>query len=242
MLPAFKLGADLVIAVDITADLENARDYTPRGGHHGPGQLDQGRGAGRARPAAWPTWSSSPRCKQVHWADFGDYDRCIAAGDEAATRGRCPGSAGLLRRERWLCPCCGRGGGRRLADLRLRRPTRRCAWSESRGRTRRTEATKPMAPEHVHLIGIGGTGMTALAGLLHSSGCRVTGSDGAALSADLDHPRRRWASRSARASTPAQPRARRPTSSSWATRSAGATPRSRRLLDRRPAPTRRCRA
>ena len=34
-----------------------------------------------------------------------------------------------------------------------------------------------MAREHVHLIGIGGTGMTALAGLLHDSGCRVTGSD-----------------------------------------------------------------
>jgi len=33
--------------------------------------------------------------------------------------------------------------------------------------------------EHVHLIGIGGTGMTSLAGLLHESGCRVTGSDGA---------------------------------------------------------------
>ncbi|MDX1389881.1 MAG: Mur ligase domain-containing protein, partial [Acidobacteriota bacterium] len=34
-----------------------------------------------------------------------------------------------------------------------------------------------MAKEHVHLIGIGGTGMAALAGLLHDSGCRVTGSD-----------------------------------------------------------------
>jgi len=32
--------------------------------------------------------------------------------------------------------------------------------------------------EWVHLIGVGGTGMTALAGLLHESGCRVTGSDG----------------------------------------------------------------
>jgi len=31
--------------------------------------------------------------------------------------------------------------------------------------------------EHIHLIGIGGTGMTALAGLLHEAGCRVTGSD-----------------------------------------------------------------
>ena len=32
--------------------------------------------------------------------------------------------------------------------------------------------------EHIHLIGIGGTGMTALAGLLSRTGCRVTGSDG----------------------------------------------------------------
>ena len=34
-----------------------------------------------------------------------------------------------------------------------------------------------MAAEHVHLIGIGGTGMSSLAGLLRDSGCRVTGSD-----------------------------------------------------------------
>ena len=33
------------------------------------------------------------------------------------------------------------------------------------------------APEHVHLLGIGGTGMSGLAGLLKESGCRVTGSD-----------------------------------------------------------------
>ncbi len=35
-----------------------------------------------------------------------------------------------------------------------------------------------MAREHIHLVGIGGTGMAALAGLLHDAGCRVTGSDG----------------------------------------------------------------
>jgi UDP-N-acetylmuramate: L-alanyl-gamma-D-glutamyl-meso-diaminopimelate ligase len=35
-----------------------------------------------------------------------------------------------------------------------------------------------MVREHVHLIGIGGTGMASLAGLLHEAGCRVTGSDG----------------------------------------------------------------
>jgi len=34
-----------------------------------------------------------------------------------------------------------------------------------------------MKPEHVHLIGIGGTGMASLAGLLQADGCRVTGSD-----------------------------------------------------------------
>ena len=34
-----------------------------------------------------------------------------------------------------------------------------------------------MAKEHVHLVGIGGTGMAGLAGLLHERGCRVTGSD-----------------------------------------------------------------
>jgi len=35
-----------------------------------------------------------------------------------------------------------------------------------------------MAKEHVHLIGIGGTGMASLAGLFHEAGCRVSGSDG----------------------------------------------------------------
>ena len=31
--------------------------------------------------------------------------------------------------------------------------------------------------EHVHFVAIGGTGMGALAGLLHGRGLRVTGSD-----------------------------------------------------------------
>jgi UDP-N-acetylmuramate: L-alanyl-gamma-D-glutamyl-meso-diaminopimelate ligase len=34
-----------------------------------------------------------------------------------------------------------------------------------------------VSQEHVHLIGVGGTGMSSLAGLLRESGCRVTGSD-----------------------------------------------------------------
>ena len=44
---------------------------------------------------------------------------------------------------------------------------------------RRGARGEEVAREHVHLIGIGGTGMTALAGLLDESGARVTGSDGA---------------------------------------------------------------
>jgi UDP-N-acetylmuramate: L-alanyl-gamma-D-glutamyl-meso-diaminopimelate ligase len=35
-----------------------------------------------------------------------------------------------------------------------------------------------VAKEHVHLIGIGGTGMASTAGLFQEAGCRVTGSDG----------------------------------------------------------------
>ena len=35
-----------------------------------------------------------------------------------------------------------------------------------------------MRREHVHLIGIGGTGMASAAGLFQEAGCRVTGSDG----------------------------------------------------------------
>lgn len=35
----------------------------------------------------------------------------------------------------------------------------------------------PESPGHVHLMGICGTGMSALAGLFHETGCRVTGSD-----------------------------------------------------------------
>ncbi|MEI8181673.1 MAG: Mur ligase family protein [Desulfomonile sp.] len=35
----------------------------------------------------------------------------------------------------------------------------------------------PNAPAHVHLMGIGGTGISALAGLFHSTGVRVSGSD-----------------------------------------------------------------
>jgi UDP-N-acetylmuramate: L-alanyl-gamma-D-glutamyl-meso-diaminopimelate ligase len=43
--------------------------------------------------------------------------------------------------------------------------------------TERISSLKTSQREHLHLLGIGGTGMTALAGLLQESGCRVTGSD-----------------------------------------------------------------
>ncbi|MBF8305594.1 MAG: hypothetical protein HW398_782, partial [Acidobacteria bacterium] len=36
----------------------------------------------------------------------------------------------------------------------------------------------PKPGARIHLIGVGGTAMSALAGLLHEAGYRVTGSDG----------------------------------------------------------------
>ena len=117
-LPAFALGADLVIAVDISADLENARDYT-RGTDImiRANSIKDAALTGHARRMA--DLVIEPAVKQVHWADFGDCDRCIEAGDEAATKAL-PRIRRLLRRERWLS-VLRPGRGRRAADLRLRR-------------------------------------------------------------------------------------------------------------------------
>jgi NTE family protein len=100
VIPAFLLGADVVIAVDITAGLEDAPN------------LDRGVDimvradaikdhtlVGHLRRFA--DLVIAPDVKQVHWADFGAYERCIAAGDEA-TRQALPRIRALLRRERFL--------------------------------------------------------------------------------------------------------------------------------------------
>jgi NTE family protein len=113
VVPAFALGADVVIAVDISADLENARDYS-RGSDImiRANSIKDAVLTGHARRMA--DLVIEPAVKQIHWADFGDCDRCIEAGDSAVTEAL-PRIRRLLRRERWLS-VLRRGRGRRLAD------------------------------------------------------------------------------------------------------------------------------
>lgn len=100
VMPAFLLGADLVVAVDITAGLQDVPNLK--------------RGVDimvRADAIKDSTLVShlrrmadlvvAPDVKSVHWADFGAYDRCITAGDEAA-QAAVPLIKSLLRRERIL--------------------------------------------------------------------------------------------------------------------------------------------
>jgi NTE family protein len=122
VLPAFMLGADVVIAVDITAELEDEREYD-RG-------VDIMIRANSIKDAALVENSRrtadiviEPAVKHVHWADFTDFERCIEAGEEAADR-MIPAIKKLLRRERWLSPLR-RGRGRKLADMQLKAALRR---------------------------------------------------------------------------------------------------------------------
>jgi NTE family protein len=116
VLPAYKLGADVVVAVDITADVDNGRGY--------------GRGVDimvRANSIKDATFVAhlrrlaqiviDPDVKKVHWADFGAYDRCIAAG-AAAARDAVPRIRQLLRHGK-LFSVLRPGLGRRLAELHL---------------------------------------------------------------------------------------------------------------------------
>jgi NTE family protein len=118
VVPAFKLGADLVVAVDIAADIDAAREY-----RRGASVMVR---ANALKDAALSGISRrmadlliEPAVKDVHWADFGAYERCIMAGDAAATEA-VPGIRELLRRERWLS-LLRAPAGKRLANLYLRR-------------------------------------------------------------------------------------------------------------------------
>jgi len=122
VLPAFMLGADVVIAVDITAELEDERKYDKG--------MDIMIRANSIKDAALVENSRrtadiviAPAVKHVHWADFTDCERCIEAGEEAANR-MMPAIKKLLRRERWLAPLR-RGRGRKLADMQLEAALRR---------------------------------------------------------------------------------------------------------------------
>lgn len=99
VLPAFRMGADVVVAVDISADLEDTRDYT-RG-------IDVFMRANAIRDSFLVAFHRSladvviePAVRKVHWADFGAVDHCIAAGDEAAMKAL-PAIREVLRSGRW---------------------------------------------------------------------------------------------------------------------------------------------
>jgi NTE family protein len=113
VLPAFRLGADVVVAVDISADLEDTRDYT-RG-------IDVYIRANAIKDAFLVSYQRhmadvvvEPAVRKVHWADFGAMEHCIAAGDEAAT-GAAPAIREALRSERWRA-VVRPSPGRRMAE------------------------------------------------------------------------------------------------------------------------------
>lgn len=124
VLPAFYLGADVVIAVDITADLQDAREYR-RG-------VDIMVRANSIKDATLVQFSRhiadtvvAPDVGDVHWADFSDYERCIEAGDVATTRA-IPRIREIVRSER-LLSIVRRSNGRKLAELHLNTADRHLA-------------------------------------------------------------------------------------------------------------------
>ena len=119
VLPTFRMGADVVIAVDISAELDGRRDYT-RG-------IEVMLRANMIKDATLTAFQKriadvliEPAVRRIHWADFEAFDFCIAAGDLAASEA-IPKIREFLHLERWrslLRP----SAGRRLADLYLSSP------------------------------------------------------------------------------------------------------------------------
>lgn len=116
VVPAFVMGADVVIAVDISAEVTQVRNFR-RG-------VDIMVRANSIKDAALVSFSRGmadlviqPAVKDVHWADFGGFERCITAGDEAATA-MVPAIRELLRHER-VFSLVRPGPGKRLAELHM---------------------------------------------------------------------------------------------------------------------------
>ena len=111
-----ELGADVVIAVDITAGLEETGDYS-RG-------LDIMVRANAIKDSMLVSYLRrladiviDPDIRAIHWADFSAYEQCITAGMEATAQA-IPRIRHLLRHERVLSVLRA-GEGRRLAEAHL---------------------------------------------------------------------------------------------------------------------------
>jgi NTE family protein len=116
ILPAFKMGADVVIGVDISADLQDARSY-----NRGVDIMVRANSIKDATLVAMLGRMADvlirPAVKHVHWADFGAYERCIRAGDEA-TSNKVSEIREMLRHERLFSMVRPRIG-KRLAELHM---------------------------------------------------------------------------------------------------------------------------
>jgi NTE family protein len=99
VLPAFRLGADIVIAVDISADLDDPKRYLRA--------IDVVLRANTIKDSVMTELHRrladiviEPAVRKIHWADFEAVDFCIAAGDAAASAA-VPKIRELLRQERF---------------------------------------------------------------------------------------------------------------------------------------------
>jgi NTE family protein len=110
------LGAEFVIAVDISADIQDAARYT--------NGLDVMIRANSIRDTTLVRYLTrmadvvvEPAVKSIHWADFAAIDTAIEAGDVAATAA-VPHIREMLRHERWRS-VFRPSTSRRLAELHL---------------------------------------------------------------------------------------------------------------------------
>ncbi|ANM31929.1 hypothetical protein ABI59_23735 [Acidobacteria bacterium Mor1] len=117
VLPAFYLGADIVIAVDITADLDEPKEKRKA--------IDVMMRANTIRDKALVRMIVrladqviEPDVRSIHWADFGAVDRCVEAG-EASVAEALPRLQAFLQKERWAS-LVRRSRARKMADHYLK--------------------------------------------------------------------------------------------------------------------------
>jgi NTE family protein len=115
VLPAFRLGADVVLAVDISAELADTDDYR-RG-------VDVMFRANAIKDSVLVGFTRQladavvePDVRGLHWAEFESFDRSIEEGDAAVTRAL-PAIRRAIRKTRlrsWLLPSLGKRMAHRL--------------------------------------------------------------------------------------------------------------------------------